>query len=269
MARTRPFLKWAGNKYHCLNALLSVFPKANRLIEPFTGSASIFLNTEYDSYLLGETNYDVINVYSQLKNTGEVFIHFCQQYFTKANNTEAVYYTFRERFNQSQDLKERAALFLYLNKHGYNGLCRYNSSGIYNVPFGRYLTPYFPSKEMLYFLQKCTKATFLCSDFQKTFKEAMPGDLIYCDPPYVPLSKTASFVGYTKNKFTEEDQIILTELASTSAAQGIPVIISNHDTPFTRKLYKQAKIKSFPVARNISCKGHNRVPVKELVAVFR
>ena len=269
MNKKRPFLKWAGNKYHCIETILNSFPAANRLIEPFTGSGAIFVNSDFKKYLLADENKDFITLFTYLQDEGEAFINYCSLFFTSENNSKDKYYEFRTQFNQCTDLKLRAALFLYLNRHGYNGLCRYNQSGIYNVPFGLYRKPYFPRQEMNHFHQKSKCTQFIQSDFRKIFAKAKAGDLIYCDPPYVPLSDSSNFASYTNNKFLEKDQIDLAHLAEKSSAKGITVIISNHDTEITRHYYRNSEIKSFPVTRSISCQATKRYPVQELVAIFK
>lgn len=268
MKKIRPFLKWAGSKFCIIETILPTFPSSNRLIEPFTGSGAIFVNANYPAYVLAEENTDLINLYQYLQQDGETFIDYCEEFFVQKNNCANQYYQFRELFNNSTDTKLRSALFLYLNKHGYNGLCRYNQKGIFNVPFGRYIKPYFPRLEMLHFYQKSKLAKFIQADFRQTFSLTQPGDLIYCDPPYVPLSASANFSTYTNKKFTENDQIDLANLAIMSANKGATVIISNHDTAFTRHHYRHSKIVSFPVKRTISCNALKRTPVQELVAIF-
>ncbi len=239
------------------------------MIEPFAGSAAIFNNTDYPSYLLAEENQDLVSLFQHLKTEGEDFIQVCKSYFVTENNNSTSYYELREQFNLSTATRERAILFLYLNRHGYNGLCRYNKKGIYNVPFGQYIKPYFPEKEMRYFHEKSQQATFIQADFRDTFSRALPGDLIYCDPPYAPLVQISNFSAYTHKGFGEQEQIILSNLAKESADRGITVIISNHDTKFTREQYRGAKIKSFKVSRRISCKAGKRSPAKELLAIFQ
>lgn len=268
MIKIKPFLKWAGSKYGCIDKILTSLPTANRLIEPFTGSGAVFINSEYPEYLLADGNPDLISLFEQIKNEGLPFIDFCQQYFKPENNDSTVYYTLRKLFNETEEPRLRAALFLYLNRHGYNGLCRYNNSGIYNVPFGQYIKPYFPRKELLVFHQKSQNAQFTLKDFRETFDLAKIGDVIYCDPPYVPLSKTANFSAYMLCKFSEQDQIDLAMLAQRAAERGIIVIISNHDTEFTRHHYQNSHIVSFSVPRYISCDGQTRRPVKEILATF-
>jgi DNA adenine methylase len=266
--KIKPFLKWAGNKYRSIERILASLPASNRLIEPFTGSGAIFVNSDYPDYLLAEENIDLIHLFQLLQKEGMSFIDYCGNFFCEKNNNATNYYYYREQFNQTKDQSYKAALFLYLNRHGYNGLCRYNQKGLYNVPFGRYKKPYFPRTEMEHFHCKSKQATFIKADFRYTFAQARVGDLIYCDPPYVPLSSSANFASYTHKKFLESDQIELAELAIKSAHRGIPVIISNHDTEFTRHHYRLGQIISFPVSRFISCQALKRQPVQELVAVF-
>lgn len=268
MTKTRSFLKWAGGKYNCLEHIIPSLPKGSRLIEPFAGSGVVFMNTQYSSYLLGESNQDLINLYTVLQKQGTQFIEYCEPLFQPETNCKEQYYKIRTLFNSSMDLQEKSAFFLYLNRHGYNGLCRYNSKGIYNVPFGLYKKIHFPREEMLFFHQKSSKVKFVINDFRKTFALAKPNDVIYCDPPYVPASNHTRAFSYNEKAFTEKDQIDLAELAKETAARGIPVIISNHDTEFTRHHYHPANIKSFPVSRFINCQATLRQPVKELIAVF-
>ncbi len=268
--RIRPFLKWAGNKFRILDHIEPLLPSGRRLIEPFAGSGALFLNSEFDQYLLSDRNADLISLYNILKQDGREFIEYCAQYFVPRNNQEKRYYRLREQFNHCDEPRLRAALFLYLNRHGYNGLCRYNAGGGFNVPFGRYKRPYFPAKEMLSFHQKAQRAEFLVSDFEQTMRQAQQGDVIYCDPPYVPLSASANFTSYSAGGFSLTDQTLLAELAGESAQRGIPVLISNHNTRFTRKAYQGAqKIKPFKVQRYISCNGNQRNSAGEILALFQ
>ena len=269
MKKIKPFLKWAGNKYTCIDHILASLPPADRLIEPFTGSGAVFINTNYPRFLLSEQNQDLVSLFCYLQKEGNSFIQYCKAFFCEANNTVERYIEIRQAFNECRHPRLRAAMFLYLNRHGYNGLCRYNLKGIYNVPFGRYIKPYFPELEMEYFHQKSQGATFIQRDFRQTLKKAKPGDLIYCDPPYAPLKQTSNFSSYTQQKFGEQEQIALAELAMDCANRGITVIISNHDTDFTRHHYRHSEISSFAVKRRISCNPKNRVPVQELLAVFK
>ena len=266
-----PFLKWAGGKTRLVSRIKAVLPPGARLIEPFAGSAALFLNTDYPRYLLADANPDLIDLYTRLQQQGAAFIEECRAWFVPENNTREAYYALRERFNTTCDPQEKAALFVYLNKHCYNGLCRYNASGRFNVPFGRYKRPRLPADEMLAFHRKAQRAEcveIVCAGFEATMCAARPGDVVYCDPPYVPLSDTAHFTGYSAGKFGAGEQARLAELAAVLAARGVPVVVSNHWTPRTQELYQFARIEVFAVSRNISRDARNRRPAQEVIAVF-
>lgn len=268
----RAFLKWAGGKYSLCDVINKMLPKGDCLIEPFVGAGSVFLNSNYSRYILNDINKDLIELYKILQLTPERFIEEAQKLFAEQYNNADAYYELRANFNATQDSFERSILFLYLNRHGYNGLCRYNKSGGYNVPFGKYKKPYFPEKELNIFAEKSQRATFVCENYRETFKRATDGDVVYCDPPYVPLSKTASFTSYAGNGFGLDEQADLANAAEeiTSQVANTSVLISNHDTIWTRKIYEHAtKIRKLKVARTISQKGSSRKKVGELLAMYK
>lgn len=265
----RPFLKWLGGKYRLRIHLNKLLPNAKTLIEPFVGSGAVFLNTNYEKYILNDINPDLINLYISLQQEGHEFIGLCREYFDPKYNKPKYYYQFRKEFNNIDDYIEKSALFLYLNRHGYNGLCRYSQGKReFNVPFGSYDSPYFPQKEMEFFYKKSKHAKFVCEDFSQTLRRARKDHVVYCDPPYVPLSKTSNFTGYHSGSFTLQEQLTLAKAAKRIGKRGIPVLISNHDTEFTREAYIDANIYNIKVNRSISCKGDRRVQAKELLALF-
>jgi DNA adenine methylase len=135
--KNRAFLKWAGGKFSLIEDINAKLPEAKKLIEPFVGAGSVFLNTNYSKYLLNDINPDLINLYNIVKHQFSDYITDSAKMFTSVYNEEQRYYQIRQEFNDSADIYERAVYFLYLNRHGYNGLCRYNNSGKFNVPFGR------------------------------------------------------------------------------------------------------------------------------------
>ena len=146
--KTRAFLKWAGGKYSLVEGIAQRLSLASRdadtLVEPFVGAGSVFLNTDFKHYILNDINADLINLYNELKQQPDEFVSDARKLFVDLNNHADAYYEYRKQFNSSVDIYERAILFLYMNRHGYNGLCRYNLKGIFNVPFGKYKKPYFP-----------------------------------------------------------------------------------------------------------------------------
>ena len=266
----KPFLKWPGGKFRIIGRIQTHLVKGKRLVEPFVGSGAVFLNADYDEYLLADTNPDLINLYQILKKEGQSFIDDCRPYFCETNNDAEIYYEYRALFNETNDVRLKSILFIYLNRHCYNGLCRYNSKNEFNSPFGRYKKPYFPEDEMLAFHNAAQRAEFIHANFEDTMKIVKKGDVVYCDPPYAPLSKTAYFTDYFAGGFDWQEQISLANWAEKLSKKGIPVIISNHDTSNTRKLYKEvgALTKGFKVRRNISCNAANRNKIGEILAVF-
>lgn len=264
----KPFLKWAGGKYRARQRIQAILPPGKRLIEPFVGAGAVFLNTDYSSYLLADNNADLISLFLHLQQEGKKFIEFCRQFFIPTNNTAEQYYRYRQLFNTTTDTRLKSALFLYLNRHGFNGLCRYNSSGKFNVPFGTYTKPLFPSETLENFYRQSQRARFITADFVKTMRRAKAGDIVYCDPPFDPLSDTAKFTSYSSYQFTSEQQLRLAAEAERLAAKGIPVIISNHHTDFICKTYAKAKLHLFEAERFISRDINNRRPVTEVLAVF-
>jgi DNA adenine methylase len=267
--KQRAFLKWAGGKFNLVEAISGHLPAADVLVEPFVGAGSVFLNTNYSHYVLNDINADLIHLYKFLQSKPAQLIADARLFFTESHNEKANYIEIRQQFNQTQDPYLRSLQFLYLNRHCYNGLCRYNQSGMFNVPFGSYKKPYFPEAELLAFAEKATRATFVCLDYQQLFAQLPKGAAVYCDPPYVPLSKTASFTSYAKNSFNLDDQADLASLSEQAMLRGHDVLISNHDTSWTRKIYQGAELHSIQVGRSISQKGSTRGKVAELFALYR
>ena len=266
----RPFLKYPGNKYKVVNEIKKHFPKGKCLIEPFVGSGSVFLNTNYDEYVLSDINPHLINLYKILQKEGYSFISYVEDYFRIENNTKEKYIEFRHQFNDTTNIEEKSALFIYLNRHCFNGLVRYNHSGNFNVPFGKYNNPHFPANEMMNFYSKSQNATFLCRDFATIMTNATKkDDVIYCDPPYFMATPTSNFASFNKEGFNLLDQERLRERSEFLSSKGVKILISNVDTDFTRKFYLSAnKIDSINVKRSISAKKSSRIVVKELLVSY-
>ena len=245
-----------------------MLPDGKRLIEPFAGSGAVFLNSRYPRYVVNDANRDLIDLYSIIKREGEAFITYAKQYFVARNNHPERYYALREQFNRTRDPHKRAALFIYLNRHGYNGLCRYNASGRFNVPFGRYRAPLFPEGALNAFYRRTRLASFRCEHFSDVMHRARPGDVVYCDPPYVPLTSTANFTAYHSSPFGEAEQRELALCAEQLAQRGITVLISNHNTGFIQDVYHRADVVTFNVRRTISCNGARRGHASEVLALF-
>ena len=269
MKKNRAFLKWAGGKYPLLDDIKRHLPQGECLIEPFVGAGSVFLNTDFSRYILADINSDLISLYNIVKTRTDEYVQASRELFMPETNQAEVYYRFREEFNASEDPFRRAVLFLYLNRFGYNGLCRYNLRGEFNVPFGRYKKPYFPEAELYHFAEKAQNAEFYCLSYEECMDRADSNSVVYCDPPYAPLSATANFTAYHTNSFSPKEQAHLAEMAEKLVSKQIPVLISNHDTPDTREWYRAAKHFQVKVRRSISSNGGTRKKVNELLALYK
>jgi DNA adenine methylase len=251
----QPPLKWAGGKRWLVpffqNHLSGT--SCQRLVEPFCGGLAVALGLNPEQALLNDVNPHVINFYTHLQK-GLV---------TKKNfkNDETDYYATRERFNaliaSGKHLTKEAALcFYYLNKTGYNGLCRFNQSGLFNVPFGQYKTINYV-KDFKQYQETLSRWRFTWGDFERVC--CTKDDLLYADPPY-----DVAFVSYAQNGFSWNDQV---RLVHWLVKQPCPVIASNQATPRILALYEEHgfSIQLLDAPRRISCTG-DRTPAKEMLA---
>ncbi|MBF1995778.1 DNA adenine methylase [Serratia symbiotica] len=227
-------LKWAGNKTAIMPELIKHLPAGPRLVEPFAGSCAVMMATDYPHYLVVDINADLINLYQMAAQGADDLIDCAWVFFSEDNNAESYHHN-RMQFNTDSTLTAliRAALFLYLNRHCYRGLCRYNKRGKFNVPFGNYKNPYFPHAEILAFAEKAIRATFICANYDETLAMLRSGDVVYCDPPY-----NGTFSDYHTAGFTEDDQYHLASILERRSSEGYPVVVSNSDTSLTHSLYR-------------------------------
>jgi len=259
-------LKWAGSKAGIMAELVKHLPVAKRLVEPFAGSCSVMMNTDYPEYLIADINPDLINMYEAIRNCPAAFINHAALLFEKANSADE-YYRRREEFRgNALSSWDRAVTFLYLNRHGYGGMCRYNKDGQYNVPYGKYKKPYFPKAEIMAFAEKSERATFVCADFRQTLSMVKSGDLVYCDPPYLPISKTADFSSYHTGGFSHNDHVDLVIDLMNISEDCAPVVISNCDTESARNLYYSFSIQSVTAPRAVGNRTGGEATASELIA---
>lgn len=272
-------IKWAGGKTRVMPQLLEHLPKADCLIEPFVGSGTVFMNTDYRRYILCDSNRALINFFRVATMDTERLINITRSMF-HGDNTEDRYYARRTLFNSMQwsDTSRPdqallyAALFLYLNRHGFNGLYRTNLRGEFNVPFGKYVAPYFPEKEVRLFAEKAnnTKAIFMHSDFRHSIPDVMQlayDAVIYCDPPYIPVSDTSNFTAYGKPFTLDDHRDLVATLIDANRQHGTRSIISNSDTLETREIYSAFKLHSLSVRRSVSAKSRDMAG--EVIGVLR
>ncbi len=252
----KPPLKWAGGKRWLVSDLLPIWESKNnrRLVEPFCGGLAVTLGLRPEEALLNDSNEHLVNFFNRVKEGLLIDIPM--------KNDEELYYQYREQFNKlledrKQETKRAAELFYYLNRTGYNGLCRFNQKGLYNVPFGRYKKinynyDFSPYKKIF------RNWNFQARDFEEVILEK--SDFLYADPPY-----DVEFTQYSGNTFTWDDQV---RLGKWLASHTGPVVLSNQATERIVKLYSGLgfKLHYLDGPRRISCTGE-RTPAKEVLAI--
>ncbi len=256
--KPKPFVKWAGGKRQLLDVLLKNIPKKfNTYIEPFVGGGALLFELQPSRAIISDINEELINAYKVIKENVEALIESLK----KHRNTKEYYYAIRAVDPKSLTPVERASRFIYLNKTCFNGLYRENSKGQFNVPFGRYKNPKICDEENLRAVSEFlnnSDITILHCDYRKTCELAHRGDFVYLDPPYHPLSKTASFTKYNKYDFTEKDQIELAEVFKELDRKGCYVMLSNSNTAFIKNLYEGYEIKEISANRFINSNANGR-----------
>ncbi|WP_368897369.1 DNA adenine methylase [Morganella morganii] len=263
----KTILKWAGSKVGIMEQLRPYLPKTKRLVEPFAGSCAVMMNTDYEQYLIADVNNDLITMYQQIAsdNIDEVIRTVSGLFELEA--VESGYYIERDFFNKSKHVLQPeyiAAYFIYLNRHCYNGLCRYNKKGGFNVPCGNYKKTYFPEKEIVAFAEKAGNSEVVCLPWQDTLSLVDFGDGVYCDPPYMG----KNFTQYHTDGFTDSDNEALAfALKDLNDIQGNPITVSN--SLAAKELYADLgfTIHEIEAPRKISAKG-NREKAPEIIAVL-
>ncbi|EEV5591557.1 Dam family site-specific DNA-(adenine-N6)-methyltransferase [Escherichia coli] len=266
----RSIFKWAGGKFGVLEQIFRYLPEGKRLIEPFVGGGAVFMNAGYQENLLNDVNADLINFYKTLQREAHSLITLAHRFF-QGYNTQEGYLAVRNAFNkQVYDDLHRAAAFLFLNRHCFNGLTRYNQAGEFNVGYGKYKTPYFPLQEMEAFLGAEGRSEFVCGDFAAVIEAAGEGDVIFCDPPYEPLPNTEGFTNYSGHDFKFEEQKRLVSLLTDAHRRGAKVLITNSGAPNIRELYHDSGFRVEPLfaRRSVSCKGDTRGVAHDVIAIL-
>ncbi|MGJ0625463.1 DNA adenine methylase [Xenorhabdus bovienii] len=267
----KTILKWAGSKVRVMDKLLPHLPAGKRLVEPFAGSCAVMMNTDYPAYLVADINADLINLYAEILSFGDD-IDWCVNWLEAGfygGNSREMYNIKRDAFNGkrlvlTQALK--AAHFLYLNRHCYNGLCRYNLSGEFNTSYGKYKNVYFPEKEIRIFSEKAQRAEIACLEWRDTLVLVEHGDVIYCDPPY--LTTKGAFTQYHQSAFTPADhELLAVILHSLNTENGVPVTVSNSIDAKTLYADLGFTVHEIDAPRTIAANG-NRQPAKEIIAVL-
>ena len=257
LSNCRPLLKWAGGKTQLLDELIPMMPKKyGRYIEPFFGGGALFFAVRPHNGLIADSNPEIVNLYRTVASDVEGIIAqlLCRQ------NTEAEFYAIRAQDWKKLSSVEAAARTIFLNRTCFNGLYRVNKNGQFNVPFGRYKNPKILDVTSLRSASRLLQnTTIICADYKEVLREnAKSGDLIFLDPPYLPVSEYADFKRYTKEQFYEEDHLELAEEVRRLHSLGCHVILTNSNHPLVHEQYKQFSIEVVQTKRYISCNGKGR-----------
>ncbi len=263
----RPFIKWAGGKRQIVDDLVRKMPsKFRRYHEPFIGAGALFFNIDFKNSYISDINEELINLYMVIRDKVDDLIEDLK----KHKNTERYFYKIRhvdrtEEYPEWSDI-QRASRFIYLNKTCFNGLYRVNSKGQFNAPYGFYKNPKILDEDNL---RQCSlklqEAEIVCGSYEDVLKKARKGDFVYFDPPYMPLSKTSSFTGYTRDGFSHADQVKLMNLCSQLNKKGVQFMQSNSHNEFILELYKDFNVYETQAIRAINCKGDKRGKIPEVI----
>lgn len=254
----RPFVKWAGGKRQLLSILQASAPRAfEHYYEPFIGGGAFLFSLLPQNATISDANLELINCYQVIRDDVQSLIRSLQLHKNDAEH----FYAVRAKAPSSMTAVQRASRFIYLNKTCFNGLYRENNQGQFNAPFGRYEKPKIADKENLLAIAQylTTKNIQIChADYSHVLNKVQAGDFVYFDPPYVPLTKTASFSSYLKGGFGLQEQEKLADLFKQLAQKGVYAMLSNSNTDTIRSLYSDFEIQTIHASRAINCKGGKR-----------
>lgn len=269
-----PIVKWVGGKRQLLSDIMPLINKnCSTYVEPFVGGGAVFLEFQPQRAIINDLNSELINVYLAVRDFSEELIEELEKH--NKNNSEDYYYEVRALDRTSQFLTlsniQKAARILYLNKTCYNGLYRVNSSGQFNSPYGRYKKPNIVNAVAIRAMSKYLKDNQIDirhGDYRDVLKNLPRGAFVYLDPPYMPISSSSSFTGYTEGGFSYENQVILKKECDKLRENGISFLQSNSDCPEIRELYSDYKIKIVQAKRNINSNAQKRGEINEVLIYY-
>ena len=254
----RPIVKWAGGKRQLLQILNTAAPPDHgRYFEPFLGGGALFFSRRPDRATVSDANPELVNCYLIVRDQ----INALMDDLATHKNDEKYFYSIRAKNPAEMSEVARAGRFIYLNKTCFNGLYRENSEGKFNCPFGRYLNPTILDRSNLIAVHSYLKNAdirILCRDYREVATDALAGDFVYFDPPYNPLTTTASFTKYLRSDFGEWQQRELAALFRELTRKGVLAMLSNSNTQLIHDLYRGFDIHPIKASRSINCKGTHR-----------
>ena len=274
----RPLFKWSGSKRAIAAELAKRLPPTlataqRRYVEPFAGSAALFFYLRARGLdmpaVLADSNADLVNVYAAIAREPEAVAAWLEIF--ARGSSKGKFYLVRQAWNRTRELwtdARRAAGFIYLNRACFNGLWRVNAAGEFNVPYGQRASLAIPDREHVSaFARALAGVTLKAHGFVATLSACRPGDVVYCDPPYLPTSATSSFVGYDVGGFSTDDHELLASMTRELVRRGVWIMISNSDTPLARELYADPiwQIETISAPRRIAADATKRGDVRELL----
>ena len=272
MLKGKPFVKWAGGKGSIINDLVKLSPNEfNTYYEPFVGGGALLFELQPKRAVINDYNKELMNVYSCIKDEKKFNLMIKELDRHESLHSEKHYYEVRgldknkKKFNKISDYK-RAARTIYLNKACFNGLYRVNSSGEFNVPFGKKnkINTYDGiNLGIIYYFLNANDIKILNEDFEESVKDAKRGDFIYFDPPYD--SDTSTFNSYTENGFSKDEQRRLAKVFKDLDKRGCYVMVSNYNTKLVKELYSGYNFHKVVAPRNIGAKAKDRGAVEEVI----
>jgi DNA adenine methylase len=267
MKAALPFLKWAGGKRQIVPEILERLPdRMNTYYEPFLGGGAVYFalaaRGAFKRAVICDRNHGLIDAYLGVRDDVEKVI----AHLSRMRHDSETYYRIRTRDPAKLTIIQRSARIIYLNRTCYNGLYRVNRAGRFNVPFGKYKNPRIVDRENLRAVsQTLQRARISSGDFETLVEKAEPGDVVYFDPPYYPVSNTASFTAYDSLPFGSEEQERLARVMRQLKKRGVYVLLSNSDVPLTRHLYRNFSRDTVQVHRRINSRADRRGPISELL----
>lgn len=266
-----PVVKWVGGKRQLLDNIVPLIPKsASTYVEPFIGGGAVLFDIQPKKAIINDFNKELINIYKTIKVSPNELLTLLNEHAQL--NSEDYFYQIRalDRTPLYDELSpiEKAARIIYLNKTCYNGLFRVNQSGQFNSPYGKYKNPNIVNMPVILAMSRYLNENnikILDGDYKNALRNLRKGAFVYFDPPYMPISSSSSFTGYTENGFDEQKQIELKNECDKLNSKGIKFLLSNSDHPFIRELYKDYEIITVSAKRSINSIANKRGEINEVL----
>ena len=265
-----PVLKWVGGKRQLLDEIVPLFPqKFTTYCEPFFGGGAVLFDRQPKVAIINDLNSDLMLVYEVIRDNVDDLILDLKKHI----NSSEYFYSIRDLDRDKDAYKsmskiEKASRIIYLNKTCYNGLFRVNASGEFNTPFGHYKNPNIVNEPVLKAVSKYLLANniqLFSEDFADTLERVPKGGFVYLDPPYDPVSDTASFTGYNQGGFGKEEQLRLKQCCDVLTRRGVHFLLSNSATAFIKELYEEYTVKTVHAKRAVNSDAAKRGEVEEVL----